>query len=71
MYDKESLDKLTYTGTDIFRHKIVAGIGCGCGTFLAFLSGMVQEIIAIEPSEVYRSVMRKSTISFIHKRRTL
>lgn len=30
-YDKQVLDKLTMTGTDIFRGKTVADIGCGGG----------------------------------------
>ncbi len=33
LHDKETLDKFHYTGTTIFRNKIVADIGCGCGAF--------------------------------------
>lgn len=33
-HDGETLDKFQYTGTKIFRRKIVADIGCGCGAFL-------------------------------------
>ena len=29
LHDKEVLDKLNYTGTEIFRNKIVADVGCG------------------------------------------
>lgn len=57
LHDRETLDKLTYTGTDIFRKKVVADIGCGCGAFLDFLAGVAQEVIAIEPSETYRKIM--------------
>lgn len=57
LHDKETLAKLTYTGTDIFRNKIIADIGCGCGAFLDFLKGVAQTIIAIEPSENYRKIM--------------
>lgn len=53
-YDKEVLDKLTMTGTDIFRNKIVADIGCGGGSFLDFVKGVASQTIAIEPSKIYR-----------------
>lgn len=57
LHDKETLDKFEYTGTEIFRHKIVSDIGCGAGAFLDFLKGVADTIVAIEPSEAYRSVM--------------
>lgn len=38
-YDKDVLDKLSMTGTGIFRNKIVADIGCGGGSFLDFVGG--------------------------------
>ena len=53
-HDKEVLEKLEYTGTDIFRKSVVADIGCGGGSFLDFVSGPAAEIIAIEPSAEYR-----------------
>ena len=59
LHDKETLDKFQYTGTTIFRNKIVADIGCGCGAFLDYLKGVATEIIAIEPSETYRTIMEK------------
>lgn len=57
LHDKETLDKLMYTGTEIYRGKIVADIGCGCGAFLDFLKGVSDAVIAIEPSETYRRIM--------------
>lgn len=57
LHDKEIYDKFTYTGTDIFRNKSVADIGCGCGAFLDFLKGVASDIIAVEPSQKYRSIM--------------
>lgn len=57
-HDKETLEKFKYTGTDIFRNKVVADIGCGAGAFLDFLKGVASEIIAIEPSEPYRKILR-------------
>lgn len=57
LHDKDTLDKFTYTGTDIFRNKTVMDIGSGCGAFLDFLKGVAKNIIAIEPSEKYRNIM--------------
>lgn len=57
MHDKETLDKFQYTGTDVFRHKVVADIGCGGGVFLDFLKGVADTVIAVEPSENYRRAM--------------
>lgn len=38
LHDKESLDKFLYTGTSIFRNKVVADLGCGCGAFLDYVN---------------------------------
>lgn len=59
LHDKETLDKLCYTGTTIFRNKVVADIGCGCGAFLDYIKGVAKEVIAVEPSKSYQNVMRK------------
>ena len=59
LHDKETLDKLMYTGTEIYRDKIVTDIGCGCGAFLDYINGVASNVIAIEPSEVYRKIMDK------------
>ncbi len=58
-HDFETLSKFQYTGTDIFRQKVVADIGCGCGAFLDFLKGVASDIIAIEPSMTYREIMSR------------
>ena len=57
LHDKETLDKFRYTGTDIYRDKIVADVGCGCGAFLDFVKGVSKEVVAIEPSAKYRKIM--------------
>lgn len=59
LHDKETLDKLQYTGTDIFRGKTVADVGCGAGAFLDFLVGVAGKIVAIEPSQIYREILKK------------
>lgn len=57
MHDGESMQKFLYTGTTIFRGKVVADVGCGCGAFLDYIKGVAREVVAIEPSAAYRSVM--------------
>ena len=59
LHDGESMQKFIITGTTVFRNKVVADIGCGCGAFLDFIKGVAKKIIAIEPSEVYRKIMDK------------
>ena len=63
LHDSETLDKLQYTGTDIYRGKTVADIGCGAGAFLDFLVGVADKIVAIEPSKTYREIMEKKGFS--------
>ncbi len=59
LHDKETMAKFAYTGAERFRHKTVADIGCGGGAFLDFLSGVAKDIIAVEPSAYYRSIMEQ------------
>lgn len=62
MHDIESFDKFTYTGTAIYRNKVVADIGCGGGAFLDYINTVAKKVIAVEPSEKYRQDMRKRGI---------
>ena len=65
LHDKECLDKFLYTGTAIFRNKIVADIGCGGGSFLDYLSGVAKRVIGIEPSETFRkTLIEKNYITY-------
>lgn len=59
MHDSESMDKFRYTGTEIFRGKVVADIGCGGGAFLDYIYSVAKEVIAIEPSQIYQAEMKK------------
>lgn len=53
-HDRECLEKFIYTGTDIFRNKTVADVGCGGGGWLDFLKGVAKTTVAVEPSVLYR-----------------
>lgn len=66
MHDFECYDKFTYTGTERFRNKVVADIGCGGGGFLDFLSGVASQVIGIEPSSTYRESMKKEVFKHMH-----
>ena len=57
LHDREVLEKLNYTGTDIFRNKIVADIGCAGGSFLDFVSGAADKVIGIEPTSAYHGIL--------------
>lgn len=59
LHDEETLNKLTYTGTKIYRDKLVMDVGCGGGAFLDYLLGVAKRIIGVEPSTVYRNEMSK------------
>ncbi len=69
LHDKETLAKLSYTGTEIYRNKIVADIGCGCGAFIDYIKGVAKEIIAVEPTSSYREILkRKGFLTFAYGR---
>ena len=59
LHDKEVLDKFRYTGTDIFRNRIIADIGCAGGSFLDFIQGAALETVGIEPTAEFRKVLKK------------
>ena len=42
------------------RDKVLADIGCGAGSFLSHVSGLVKHIVAIEPTKRYQRSLRKS-----------
>lgn len=59
LHDKEVLEKFRYTGTDIYRDRIVADIGCAGGSFLDFVQGVAMETIGIEPTAEFREILIK------------
>lgn len=62
LHDKEVLEKLNYTGTDIFRNKVVADIGCAGGSFLDFVKGAAAQCVGIEPTKGYHEILAKKGI---------
>ena len=42
-----------------FRGKTVADIGCGAGSFIDHISGLVEKIIAIEPTLMYQDSLKE------------
>lgn len=63
LHDAESLDKFKYCGTEKFRGKVVADIGCGGGAFLDYINTVAERVIAIEPSEEYQKQLKKKGIA--------
>lgn len=59
MHDAENLEKFRYTGTQIFRDKVVSDIGCGGGGFLDYIYTVAGNVIAVEPSSTYRRELEK------------
>lgn len=59
IHDSLCMEKFIQTGTEIFRNKIVADIGCGGGSFLNYISTVAKEIIAIEPSKKYQEELKR------------
>ncbi len=41
------------------RGKVIADIGCGAGSFLSHVSGLVKKTIAVEPTERYHHSLRQ------------
>lgn len=57
-HDGAVLDTFKYTGTKIFRDKVVADVGCGAGAWLDFVRGAAKEVIGIDPAENFRNTMK-------------
>ncbi|MBP3458858.1 MAG: class I SAM-dependent methyltransferase [Lachnospiraceae bacterium] len=62
LHDREVLEKLNYTGTEVFRNKVVADIGCAGGSFLDFVKGAASKCIGIEPTQEYHKRLREKGI---------
>jgi SAM-dependent methyltransferase len=58
-HDCETLEKFSYTGTSIFRNKVVLDVGAGGGSWIDFLCGVAKKTIAIEPTTAFRDELVK------------
>lgn len=66
IHDQEVLEKLNYTGTNIFRDKVVADIGCGAGSFLDFISGVTDKTLAVEPTDMFHNELKRKGHEVFH-----
>lgn len=57
LHDGEQAGKLAILGTAELRHKIVADIGCGAGSFLDLVKGVASATLAIEPTRSFHPVL--------------
>ena len=57
LHDGEQAHKLAILGTAELRHKIVADIGCGAGSFLDLVKGVASATLAIEPTRAFHPVL--------------
>lgn len=57
LHDGEQAGKLAILGTDELRHKVVADVGCGAGSFLDLVKGLASATLAIEPTRSFHPVL--------------
>jgi 2-polyprenyl-3-methyl-5-hydroxy-6-metoxy-1,4-benzoquinol methylase len=57
LHDAEQAGKLGILGTGALRHKVVADVGCGAGSFLDLVKGMASATLAIEPTRSFHPVL--------------
>jgi SAM-dependent methyltransferase len=58
-HDAEILDKLNYTGTEIYRDKVYMDVGCGGGGLADFIRGVAQKVVLIEPTNGFAIKLRE------------
>lgn len=57
LHDAEQAGKLGILGSGELRHKVVADVGCGAGSFLDLVKGFASETLAIEPTRSYHPAL--------------
>jgi SAM-dependent methyltransferase len=57
LHDAEQAGKLGILGSGELRHKVVADVGCGAGSFLDLVKGFASATLAIEPSRSFHRAL--------------
>lgn len=57
LHDAEQAGKLGILGSGELRHKVVADVGCGAGSFLDLIKGLASATLAIEPTRGFHPVL--------------
>jgi len=57
-HDAEILDKLNYTGTQVYRDKLFMDIGCGGGGYADYIRDVARKVILVEPNENFAMQLR-------------
>ncbi|MDL2288182.1 class I SAM-dependent methyltransferase [Oscillospiraceae bacterium OttesenSCG-928-F05] len=57
-HDDEILEKLKYTGTSVYRGKLVMDVGCGGGGYADYINGVASQIVLVEPAKNFAAQLR-------------
>ena len=57
-HDVEIIDKLNYTGTEVYRNKLFMDVGCGGGGYADYINGVARQTVLIEPNESFADQLR-------------
>lgn len=57
LHDSEQAAKLRILGSGGLRHKVVADVGCGAGSFLDLVKGVASVTLAIEPTRSFHPAL--------------
>ena len=58
-HDSEIIDKLNYTGTTVYRDKLLMDIGSGGGGFADYIRGVTSDVVLIEPNNSFAEQLRE------------
>jgi len=57
-HDIEILDKLNYTGTEVYRDKLFMDIGCGGGGYADYIRNVARKVVLVEPNKNFAEQLR-------------
>ena len=58
-HDIEIIDKLNYTGSEVYRNKLFMDIGCGGGGYADYINSVAKKVVLAEPNESFASQLRQ------------